>query len=116
MRNLSQLYTVTADPLFGEFIRRNAESVWTQARDPETDQLGAVWVGPFDQGDAARPSSALDGLNAALCLGTEHPELKTDASTTSEKESIRVMTWHVADGVSSDLDARASGLRPARPG
>ena len=66
MRHLYTLYQITADPRYGEFIVANAERLWRNARDAESGQIGALWNGPFDVGDAARQSSALDALNAAV--------------------------------------------------
>ena len=68
MRNLSALYRKTRQPRHAVFIKRNAEKIWTVARDAQTGEIGGVWSGPFDKGDAARQSSALDALNAAIVV------------------------------------------------
>jgi predicted alpha-1,6-mannanase (GH76 family) len=52
---------------YKEFVRKNAELIWTKDRNGE-DQLGIFWGGPFDLADAARQSSALDLLVAAQAL------------------------------------------------
>jgi hypothetical protein len=41
--------------------------VWDNNKNAD-HQFGLRWTGPFDQADAARQSSALDGLNAAVAL------------------------------------------------
>jgi predicted alpha-1,6-mannanase (GH76 family) len=67
-RNLFALYEVSHRPAYRTFILRNAGSIWANDRNPQ-DQLGLQWAGPFDKADAARQSSALDALNAAIPLG-----------------------------------------------
>lgn len=73
MRHLARLHAVTRDPRAAEFLLKNADAVWNRARNPENQQIGAIWVGPFDSGDAARQSSALDALNAALAASAFDP-------------------------------------------
>jgi hypothetical protein len=46
----------------------NARSLWDNNKNVG-HQFGLRWTGPFDQADAARQSSALDGLNAAVAVG-----------------------------------------------
>jgi len=46
----------------------NAESIWTNGRNPNSSQFGGVWAGPFDRADAARQSCALDCLIEAMNL------------------------------------------------
>jgi hypothetical protein len=41
--------------------------VWDNSKNA-SHQFGLRWTGPFDQADAARQSSALEGLNAAVAL------------------------------------------------
>ncbi len=43
-----------------------ARSVWDNNQN--ASQFGLRWTGPFDQADAARRSSALDSLDAAVAL------------------------------------------------
>lgn len=66
MRHLAALHQVSPDTLYKKFTLDNARSIRQNARDPETGQIGLVWSGPFDSGNAARQSSALDALNAAI--------------------------------------------------
>jgi predicted alpha-1,6-mannanase (GH76 family) len=64
-RNLFYLYEAAHTPAYREFITRNVDSIWANDRNSQ-NQLGLMWAGPFDQADAARQSSALDALNAAI--------------------------------------------------
>ena len=99
MRNLARLYVVTGDPALADFIRKNADSIWNAARDVKTDQLGAGWAGPFDQGDAARQSSALDALNTALLLGAPRRAPPIPPAAARASSPLRVMTWAVGEGL-----------------
>jgi predicted alpha-1,6-mannanase (GH76 family) len=67
-RNLRTLYDATREPWMKQFLVRNAESVWSRARDPKTDRLGPVWSGPYFPATAATQSSALDVLIAAAAV------------------------------------------------
>ena len=64
-RNLGQLEEVHDDPAFVNFLRKNAESLWLNARTPD-DRFSTVWSGPPDAGNAGAQASALDALNAVL--------------------------------------------------
>lgn len=70
IRNLSYLYQTRQNPIYKEFITRNADSIWTQNRNV-ANQFGLRWAGPFDSADAMRQSSALDALNASLQLNIQ---------------------------------------------
>ena len=72
MRHLAYLHAETETDAYGDFILRNANSIWANNRN-EDNQLGLMWAGPFDAADASRQSSALDALNAAVPL-EELPE------------------------------------------
>lgn len=67
MRNLYDFYQQSPRPAYSEFIRDNARSIWANDRNG-SNQFGLHWAGPFDYPDAARQSSALDALNAAVPL------------------------------------------------
>ena len=45
-----------------------ADAIWFKARNPLTNETGAIWTGPFDKADASRQSSALDTFNAAMMV------------------------------------------------
>jgi predicted alpha-1,6-mannanase (GH76 family) len=65
MRNLSLLHQISPKNQYQEFMLKNASMIWAQNRNPR-NQFGLTWGGPFDLADAARQSSAIDALNAAL--------------------------------------------------
>jgi predicted alpha-1,6-mannanase (GH76 family) len=65
MRHLAELQQATGDAQLRVFIAENADWLWNANRNPQ-NQLGLSWSGPFDSADAARQSSALDALNAAI--------------------------------------------------
>ncbi len=67
MRNLYDLWLRSSQPDHRAFILSNAASVWDNNKNA-SNQFGLRWTGPFDQPDAARQSSALDGLIAAAAL------------------------------------------------
>jgi len=64
LRNLMALNDAFPAVRFVRFVDRNARSIWENDQGPDY-QFGLVWSGPFDVGDAARQSSALDALVAA---------------------------------------------------
>lgn len=68
MRHLSDLYQTLPKPQYKAFIVQNAASVWSR-RDRD-NRLGLSWASEFDQADAARQSSGMDVVNAAILLGT----------------------------------------------
>lgn len=68
MRNLAYLYQVVPKPAYKAFLTRNAEAIWSY-RNP-ANQLGLIWAAPVDRPDAARQTSAMDALNAAIAVNT----------------------------------------------
>jgi len=69
MRHLGYLYQVTNDASVGNFISKNANSIWQRGRSTDgRNNLGLYWEGPYDQADASRQSSAIDAINAAVLL------------------------------------------------
>ena len=69
MRNLMELYqaipvTSAQAGKYRSFADANAQSIWSNDRS-SGDQLGGLWQGSFDSGDATRQTSALDALIAA---------------------------------------------------
>jgi predicted alpha-1,6-mannanase (GH76 family) len=68
MRHLRTLYDATGEARYWAFIEHNADAMWQYARD-EDDQIGLRWGKRHDRADAARQSSALDGLLAAIAAG-----------------------------------------------
>jgi predicted alpha-1,6-mannanase (GH76 family) len=67
MRNLAHLYETTRNPAYKRFILRNADAIIQHDTTPAY-QFGLHWSGPVDGIDAARQSSALDTINAAVAL------------------------------------------------
>jgi predicted alpha-1,6-mannanase (GH76 family) len=67
IRNLYEFWLQSRQPAYRTFILANARSVWDNNTNA-SHQFGLRWTGPFDRADAARQSSALDALNAAVAL------------------------------------------------
>ena len=67
MRYLTDFWRATGQSSYQDFIVSNATSIWNNNRNA-SNQFGSRWTGPFDQADAGRQSSALDGLNAAIAV------------------------------------------------
>jgi predicted alpha-1,6-mannanase (GH76 family) len=64
-RNLRELETIDADPVFLNFLKTNAQSLWENARTPG-NCFPTVWSGPPSAGNAGAQTSALDAFNAAI--------------------------------------------------
>jgi predicted alpha-1,6-mannanase (GH76 family) len=67
MRNLGFLYEATHKAAYADFIRKNADAIWTKARNAD-NQFGLKWYAKHDSADASRQSSALEALLAAINL------------------------------------------------
>ena len=69
VRNLRSLIAADPQKAYRTFVITNANAVWEHSQGPN-HQLGQVWSGPFDAGNAGRQSSALDAIVAAAALAT----------------------------------------------
>jgi predicted alpha-1,6-mannanase (GH76 family) len=67
VRYLHDFWRQSRQPAYQAFVLANARSVWDNNKNAD-HQFGLRWTGPFDRADAARQSSALDVLNAAVAL------------------------------------------------
>jgi predicted alpha-1,6-mannanase (GH76 family) len=67
VRYLYDFWLQSRRPAYRTFILANAHSVWDNSKNAN-HQFGLRWTGPFDRPDAARQSSALDALIAAVAL------------------------------------------------
>lgn len=63
IRYLAYLYDVTRNPVYYNFLFKNAHSVWFNDRNA-FNQLGLRWGQAFDTADAARQSSAMMAVSA----------------------------------------------------
>jgi predicted alpha-1,6-mannanase (GH76 family) len=68
MRNLGFLYSISPKKEYKEFILKNANSIWSNARNKKTNEIGVVWNRSPLKADASRQSSALDAFNAAMIV------------------------------------------------
>ncbi|KAK4450746.1 glycoside hydrolase [Podospora aff. communis PSN243] len=72
MRNLNYLHSVAPQDVFRTAIVANADSIWLNNRNPNTNQLGINWSGPWNAGlgpNASTHSSAMDAVVAAMVVG-----------------------------------------------
>jgi hypothetical protein len=67
-RNLRMLYDATREDWMRDFLIKNADAVWSGARNGSSNLLGPVWSGPYYKATAATQSSALDVLVAAAAV------------------------------------------------
>jgi predicted alpha-1,6-mannanase (GH76 family) len=82
MRHLVELAKATNTPRDIAFLTTNADWVWNAARNAN-DDLGLSWSQAIDSVDAARQSSALDALNAAVPWSAAAPNLALDKKATA---------------------------------
>lgn len=68
IRHLGFLYKVTNNPLYRDFIIKNAESIIRNNYDPESMSFGCYWYGPFRAVNAAANSSALECVLEAQAI------------------------------------------------
>jgi predicted alpha-1,6-mannanase (GH76 family) len=66
MRHLGYLYKQTKNPVFKEFLLKNAKAIEKSATETGSNLIGSQWEGPFDKADAGRQSSAIDALVSAI--------------------------------------------------
>ena len=66
-RNLFDFYQQSHQPAYTAFLLANAASVWNNNKNA-AHQFGTHWMGPFDQADAGRQSSALDALTIGVAI------------------------------------------------
>lgn len=67
VRNLVNLYGAHPQVTYKSFVNANANAIWTKSQGTNF-QFGQVWSGPFDAGNAASQSSALDAIVGAAIL------------------------------------------------
>ncbi|UWZ85834.1 glycoside hydrolase family 76 protein [Occallatibacter riparius] len=67
VRNLLALNAAAPQTSYKTFITTNANAIWQQSQGPGY-KFGQVWSGPFDVGNAASQSSALDAIVGAAVL------------------------------------------------
>jgi hypothetical protein len=82
MRHLGALQAKSGDAQLRPFLAQNADWIWNASRN-DKNQLGLTWSGPFDSADAARQSSALDALNAAIRFSAPQKNLALWKSATA---------------------------------
>lgn len=67
VRNLIALNSSYPQAAYKSFVNSNANTIWTKSQGTNF-QFGQVWSGPFDAGNAASQSSALDAIVGAAIL------------------------------------------------
>ena len=70
VRNLVLLYSAQPDMTYESFVDKNADTLWKDAQGPNA-QLAERWSGPFDSGNAASQTSALDALVGAATIHSQ---------------------------------------------
>jgi Glycosyl hydrolase family 76 len=66
MRNLQVLQQATGDASYKAFLEKNADSIWSSARDTSTNLIGPVWTGPPAAGGGANMATQSSGLDALV--------------------------------------------------
>lgn len=94
-RSLERLYEVDRKPAYGDFLARNARSIWTKDRDAQ-DHLGLLWQGPFDSADVTRHNSGMVALGAAAPTTTAAAPLLRASGDRSFCHPIGVATGTAA--------------------
>lgn len=70
VRNLAALAKAHPQAKYAKFLDANANAVWDRSQGPNY-QFGQTWSGPFDAGNAAIQSSALDAIVSAADMNLQ---------------------------------------------
>lgn len=68
MRHLGFLHSVSPRVAYKTFILKNADAIWSVARDKTNNEIGGIWNAPPKKTNASCQSSALDAFNAAIIV------------------------------------------------
>ena len=68
MRHLGFLYATSPRTAYKTFILKNADVIWSVARDSSNNEIGGIWNAHPKKTDASSQSSALDAFNAAMIV------------------------------------------------
>jgi len=71
MRHLGFLHSQSPKKIYKDFILKNANSIWNNARDKNNNEIGVVWNTKPKKRDASRQSSALDAFNSAMLVSKD---------------------------------------------
>jgi predicted alpha-1,6-mannanase (GH76 family) len=72
MRHLGFLYSKSPREEYKTFILKNADSIWSVARDQTNNKIGGVWNAQAQKTDASCQSSALDAFNSAMIVSSKN--------------------------------------------
>ena len=72
MRHLGFLYSVSPKEEYKKFILKNANSIWSVARNKTNNEIGGIWNTHPSKTDASCQSSALDAFNSAMIVSASN--------------------------------------------
>jgi predicted alpha-1,6-mannanase (GH76 family) len=109
IRNLYYLYQTTNKPAYKEFIVQNANSILSHNRNSK-NQFGLNWAGPFDSTNAARQSSAMDAINAAISLNPKGITYQAEHSTLHKLSTQALKNGYHGTGYVADWNRDQQGV------
>lgn len=68
IRNLQLLAQKTLDPVYANYIRKQADSIWNDDRSPDNGTIGNVWDHYYEQQASPGHCSGVDALVAAAAV------------------------------------------------
>ncbi len=105
MRNLAYLYRASPLPAYQTYMRHQSDNLWNTSVKNAQNEFGYEWQSPFDTATAARQSSALDALIAAVRSSNLNLALGATASATGSACSAAESPSMAIDG-SSGWDSK----------
>ncbi len=105
MRNLAYLYRASPLSEYQIYMRHQSDNLWNTSVKNAQNEFGYEWQSPFDTATAARQSSALDALLAAVRSSNLNLALGATASATGSACSATESPSMAVDG-SSGWDSK----------
>lgn len=99
MRNLASLHQVSPKESYRKFIVNNATSILKNAR---RSHFGLSWSKPSDRANAARQSSALDALNAAIAVTSKNQMYQAESASLTQLSVLQKGKGHQGKGYVTD--------------